>query len=363
MQCGCKSVTTLEEARRFIVDCFKAVGVSEEYARIVSDNLVEADYRGHYSHGMNRLELYINDILGGTVDPKAVCSVEKQSAATALVNGNNCLGAVVGKFCMDLALEKARDAGIGMVVVHGSNHFGINQIYTVQAAKKGFMGFSFTNTSPIMVPTRAKDAALGTNPLSFAAPGLNGDSFILDMSTACVAMGKIEMRARKGQSIPEGWALNSQGKVETDAKVAKEAGRLLPLGGEEINSGYKGYGLGLMVETLCGILSGSAFGPNIRRWGREKAVANLGQAFIAINPNNFAPGFEGRLSTLMDYLRNMAPVESSKPVFVHGDMERTHMSEVDKRGGLLYVSSQLETNAQLAKKLNVSPMGGTMKTK
>ncbi|XP_018574231.1 uncharacterized protein LOC108913209 isoform X2 [Anoplophora glabripennis] len=312
---------------------------------------------------MNRLELYINDILGGTVDPKAVCSVEKQTVATALVNGNNGLGAVVGKFCMDLALEKAREAGIGMVVVHDSNHYGIAGIYALQAAKKGFMGLSFTNTSPCMVPTRAKDAALGTNPLSFAAPGLNGDSFVLDMATTCVAMGKIEIQERKGHPIPEGWALNSQGKIETDAKVAREASRMLPLGGEEINSGYKGYGLALMVEILCGILSGSAYGPNIPRWGSHKVIANLGQAFIAIDPNNFVPDFEGRLTTLMDYLRNMAPVESDKPVLVHGDPERTHMSEVDKRGGLCYVSNQLEANAQLAKRLKVKPMASTVETK
>lgn len=122
--------------------------------------------------------------------------------------------------------------------------------------KEGLIGLSFTNTSPLMSPTRSKGSALGTNPLSLAAPAQNGDSFVLDMATTGVAVGKIEIQRRKGQPIPEGWAQDKQGHVTTDAQIAYDSGCLMPLGGSEITSGYKGTGLGLMVETLCGILSG-----------------------------------------------------------------------------------------------------------
>ncbi|KAJ8962858.1 hypothetical protein NQ318_001263 [Aromia moschata] len=349
-------VTTMEEAFRFMTDCFKAAGTPHEHAEIISENLLEADCRGHYSHGMNRLEMYINDIHGGLSDPKATCTIEKQTIATALVNGNNGMGAVVGKFCMDLAIEKAKDAGIALVVAHSSNHYGIAGMYALQAINQGFIGMSFTNTSPFMAPTRAKTAALGTNPLSLGAPGRCGDSFVLDMATTAVAVGKIELQRRKGLPIPEGWAMNNEGKPETDAEVAYKAAKLMPLGGMEVNSGYKGYGLGVMVEVFCGMLSGSTYGPNIRRWGAHGELANLGQAFLAINPGCFAPGFEGRMSDLMNHLRNMEPSDPEKPVMVHGDPERKHMEKVKADGGLIYVKNQHDTNAKLAEKLNVKPM-------
>ncbi|KAJ8916326.1 hypothetical protein NQ315_005021 [Exocentrus adspersus] len=118
----------------------------------------------------------------------------------------------------------------------------------------------------------------------------------------------IELSRRKGTPIPEGWALNDEGKVETNPDVAIKSSKLLPLGGMEENSGYKGYGLGMMVEIFCGILSGSSFGPFIRKWGAHGETANLGHAFIAINPKCFANGFEKRMNDLMCHLRNMNPV-------------------------------------------------------
>ncbi|KAJ8976630.1 hypothetical protein NQ317_009722 [Molorchus minor] len=301
-------------------------------------------------------DMYINDIKGGLTDPKAVCNIEKQTMATALVNGNNGLGAVVGKFCMDLAIEKARDSGIALVVTHGSNHYGIAAMYALQAIEKGFIGMSFTNTSPFMAPTRAKAAALGTNPLSLGAPALKGDSFLLDMATTAVAVGKIELQKRKGLPIPDGWAMNEDGKPETNAEIAYKAGKLMPLGGVETNSGYKGYGLGMLVEIFCGMLSGSAYGPNVRKWGAHGHLANLGQAFLAIDPKCFAPGFEDRLSDLMGSIRNMEPADPEKPVLMHGDKEKHHIERVNCEGGLRYVKNQHDTNAKLAKELNVKPM-------
>ncbi|KAJ8931437.1 hypothetical protein NQ314_015649 [Rhamnusium bicolor] len=177
-------------------------------------------------------------------------------------------------------------------------------MYALQAINEGFLGMSFTNTSPFMAPTRAKKAALGTNPLSLGAPGLNGDSFVLDMATTAVAVGK-------NIPIPEGWAMNDDGKMETNAEVAYKAGKLMPVGGPEVNSGYKGYGLGVLVEIFSGILSD-------------------------------------------DWKVTLA--DPAKPVLVHGDPERIHMEKVKKDGGLLYVQNQHDTNEKLAQELNVKPM-------
>ncbi|CAG9826511.1 unnamed protein product [Diabrotica balteata] len=349
-------ITPLKEAKRFMIDCFKAVGCNQTHAEIVADNLLEADYRGHYSHGMNRLEMYLKDVKSGLTLPNIVPTIDQETVATAVVNGNNGFGAVVGQYCMNLAMEKAENTGIGLVVCHHSNHYGIAGIYALQAIKKGLIGFSATNTSPLMVPTRATKSALGTNPISLGVPANDGDSFVLDMATTAVALGKIEIQRRKGEPIPQGWALNKEGKVETDSSVAYKATRLLPLGGEELNSGYKGYGLGMFVEILCGILSGSSYGPNIRNWTDFGKEANLGHAFMAINPKVFAPGVENRMSDLMNSLRNMEPADPNLPVLAHGDVERHHMEKVHKDGGLSYVQNQHDTNKRLAENLKISPM-------
>ncbi|KAL1493813.1 hypothetical protein ABEB36_009499 [Hypothenemus hampei] len=304
-----KMITPLQEAKRFMKDCLLAVGASEENAETVSCNLLEADYRGHYSHGMNRLEMYIRDIQNGTTDAKIKPEILNETVATALLDGKNGLGAVVGKCAMEIAINKAKDVGIGFVIARGSNHYGIAGIYALQAIEEGLIGFSVTNTSPLMTPTRAKQAALGTNPLTLGAPAKNGDSFLLDMATTAVALGKIEIAKRKREPIPEGWALNEEGIPESNPTIAYTNAKLMPLGGTELNSGYKGYGLGMLVEIFCGILSGSCYGPHIRRWGSSHEIANLGQAFMAINPKVFAPGFEDRLQDLITYLREMEPVK------------------------------------------------------
>ncbi|XP_060530924.1 uncharacterized oxidoreductase YjmC-like [Cylas formicarius] len=349
-------ITPLDEAKRFMVDCFVAVKTSQDNAQIIADNLVEADFRGHYSHGMNRLDMYIRDIQHGTTDPNAKPEIEKQTAATVLVNGHNGMGAVVGKKCMEFAIDKARETGVGVVVAHSSNHYGIAGIYAQQAIKVGLIGMSFTNTSPLMTPTRAKQATLGTNPMALGAPALNGDYFLLDMATTGAALGKIELAKRKQQPLPIGWALNDEGKPETNAEIAYNAMQLMPLGGTELNSGYKGYGLSMLVEVLCGMLSGSAYGPNIRKWGKSDKIANLGQCFIAIDPKVFAPGFEQRMTDLMGYIRKLSPVDPKLPVLVHGDPERNHMNKVCQEGGLRYVENQHKTNAKLADQLKITPM-------
>lgn len=261
--------------------------------------------------------------------------------------------------------------------VKGSNHYGIAGWYTIRAIEKGFIGISSTNTSPLMCPTRSMEAGLGTktvvffkknylkfsllsgtNPLSFAAPADNGDSFVLDMATTAVAVGKIEIQKRKDLPIPHGWAMDTKGKMTTDAKVGFESACLAPLGGDEITSGYKGFGLGAMVEILCGILAGSNFSTKVRKWTHagSNSEANLGQFFMALDPKCFAPGFSGRMSELNEILRNLTPVDPSNPILIAGDPERNHMKKVDEEGGVKYTENQIITCTNLSKRLGVSPI-------
>lgn len=301
---------TVDESRRFMVDCFLASNTPEQNAIEMADCLVAADYRGHYSHGMNRLDMYLNELNKGTTDGAAIPVVIKDTVSTAWVDGQNGLGAVVGNWCMDLAMEKAKNTGIGMVCCKRTNHYGMAGWYTIRAERKGFMGISMSNTSPVMAPTRSKAPALGTNPIAFAAPANNGDSFLLDMATTSVALGKIEMKRRTGQTCPIGWAQDSEGRPTTDPQVAWEANCLMPLGGAENTSGYKGYGLSTMAEILCGVLADANFSTKVRKWTLDggDSPADLGQVFIAIDPNVFAPGFTDRVTEQNSILRNLPAV-------------------------------------------------------
>jgi LDH2 family malate/lactate/ureidoglycolate dehydrogenase len=223
---------------------------------------------------------------------------------------------------------------------------------------KGFIGLSSTNTSPLMCPTRSMEAGLGTNPISFAAPADKGDSFVLDMATTAVAVGKIEIQRRKGAPVPLGWAQDTKGNMTTNADVAFESGCLAPLGGSAETSGFKGYGLGAMVEVLCGVLAGANFSTKVRKWTHSGAdsEANLGQFFMALDPKCFAPGFTGRMSEMNDILRNLTPVDPANPVLIAGDPERLHMQKVDSEGGVQYTPNQLKTCENLSKRLGIAPI-------
>lgn len=208
-----------------------------------------------------------------------------------------------------------------------------------------------------MCPTRAKEAGLGTNPISFAAPAeKKDDAFVLDMATTAVAVGKIEIQRRKGVDIPLGWANDTTGHLTTDANVAFDSGCLAPLGGGEITSGFKGYGLGAMVEILCGVLAGANFSTKVRKWTHtgSDSEADLGQFFMAIDPKCFAPGFSGRVSEMNDILRNLTPVDASNPVLIAGDPERHHMKQVDAVGGVKYTENQIKTCHELSKRLGIA---------
>ncbi|XP_060565746.1 uncharacterized oxidoreductase YjmC-like, partial [Ruditapes philippinarum] len=186
-------IISKKKVHGFIKRCCWAVGLEDDHGPMLADVLVAADYRGHYSHGLKNLDKYLSDVTNRFVAKKGVPRIVKQTQATALVDGNNLLGPVVGNYCMDLAIEKAKQSGIGWVSVSGSNHFGMASWYGIRAVDKGFIGMAFTNTGAGMAPTRAIQNALGTKPICIAAPAKDGDSFVLDMATTTVAFGKVRL--------------------------------------------------------------------------------------------------------------------------------------------------------------------------
>ncbi|CAG2213783.1 unnamed protein product [Mytilus edulis] len=328
-------VVTKDEVHSFVIRSMEAVGLKLKHGTVLADLIVSAECRGHASHGLNKLEQYMNEIKSGMTSTEDLePSVLKETSATALVDGNNLIGPYVARFCMDLAIQKAKSAGIGIVSCRGSNHFGTAGWYSLRATEQGLI------------------KVLGTNPLSLGAPAQNGDSFVLDMATTAVAMGKCELKGRRDQPLPTGWAVDVEGHETYQFKTM--AG-LSPLGGTEESSGYKGYGLAMMVEVLCGVLSGGAFGLTHRPARTHDRPADYGQCFIAIDPDNFAEGFTERMQSLMDSCRNQEPADQD-PVLVAGDPERHHQALCDKLGGIPYHPAQIRISKDLATRYKVTPM-------
>lgn len=350
------TLVSREDMKSFMVRCMEKVNTCRSHAEALADVLVTGDYRGHFSHGLNRLQMYINDIQKGVCEREGEPEVLQELAGTALVDGHNILGPVVGKFCMELAIKKAQEAGVACVVARGSNHYGIAGYYSMMASAKGMIGMSFTNASPLVAPTRGKQKFLGTNPISVAAPGKAGDEYVLDMATSAVALGKVELQHRKEQPIPKGWAIDKDGVMTTNPEEVLKGGALLPLGGVAETSGYKGYGLGMMVDILCGVLSGAHYGTHIRSWLNVKDPADLGQCFIAINPAAFAPGFNNRMQDLMDLARGQEPVDPQCSVLIPGDPERMHERKCDAEGGIRYHINQIKFADDVATQLSVEPV-------
>jgi len=355
-----------EELMKWSVACLMKAGADEGPARIMCNILLSADKRGHYSHGFNRLDIYYNDIANGIVKPNNEPVILNETTAAALVDGRDGLGGVVAEFSMDLAIKKAKASGIGWVTAKNSNHYGIAGHYAMMAEKVGLCGVSMTNGSPWVTATRSAGArVMSTNPISFTAPGKDGDSMVLDMATSCVAVGKLEVAAVNNSDIPAGWAVDGQGQVTTKPKTAMREGAGLPLGGQEETGGYKGYGLALMVEVLCGVMSGGTWGPNIRHWGRSDKPGGLSHCFLAFDPSVCVPqdgvedgdpkNFSDRMQELMDTFRGLTPANEEKPVLIPGDPEKTREKNVERTRGVNYSGAQFRRFVQISDKFCVPP--------
>lgn len=192
-------IVPLAEARRFMVDCLKAAGASVELANIHADSLIDADYRGNFTYGMNRLELFCKYLKSRRLNGKEKPQLLKETSTCGVVDGQNTFGSVVGNFCMEIAIKKAKTCGIAIVVARNSTPYGCSAYYTEQAVKANMIGFACSNETPIQIVPRAKEAVFGINPIAFAAPISPTDLFSLDMTTAATSVAKIERMANEGK--------------------------------------------------------------------------------------------------------------------------------------------------------------------
>ena len=286
-----------ETAYSFITDAFKGYGVPEEDAKICTDVLLESDKRGIESHGCNRFKpIYIDRIVDGIQNPVTNYEIIKETETTAVVDGHDGMGQVIGYKSMSLAIEKAKKYGMGMVVVRNSCHYGIAGYYASMATKAGCIGITGTNARPSVAPTFGVEGMFGTNPLTIGIPTDEEFDFVIDCASSITQNGKIEYYERIGEDVHPGTIVGLDGEPVTgDAGVALKKIRsgeaaLTTLGGiGEALGGYKGFGYALAVELLSASLQDGNYGKDLNGKDKDgkKVPYHLGHFFIAIDTNHF----------------------------------------------------------------------------
>lgn len=330
----------------FCAGVFEQLGVPGADADIVAEVLVAADLRGIDSHGVARLKRYVDGIRDGMMVPHPNERVVAETPATANIDAGAGLGQPVSHRAMDRAIEKALKVGAGFVTVHNSNHFGIAGYYAMMALAHDCIGISMTNAAPLVVPTFGRDAILGTNPIALAAPAGREHPFVLDMATSTVPRGKLEVYNREEKALPLGWATDETGVPTSDAGHALDnllsrcGGGLLPLGGAgDVMGGHKGYGLALLVDVMCAVLSGAAYANLVypRTKDGRPLPSNIGHFFGAWRLDAFRPPAEFRaaMDDLQQRLRSIPKANGQSRVYVHGEKEFEEAERRAREGILL----------------------------
>src|SRR6202171_5817026 len=254
-------VFPIEALREFSTRVFLHFGVPKADAMQAADVLASADLRGIDSHGVARLTSYFDLLNEGLINPTPKIKIVRSTMSTATVDGDNGLGLVVGPHANRIAMDMAEKAGSGWVSVCNTNHFGIAGYYVLQALERDLIGWAMTNSTSLVTPLWGMERMLGTNPIAIAFPGKEEPPIVIDMATCAAAYGKIEMARRKGEAIPSGWGIDSQGRATTNPDDTVNGGALLPLGSDRDRGGHKGYALAVMVDVLSAVLSGANWGP------------------------------------------------------------------------------------------------------
>ena len=309
----------------FCVAVLEKAGVPRENAEIVARSLLAANLRGVDTHGITRLPIYVERLRAGLTKGRAQGAVIAETASTAVYDGQDGLGQVVGTKAMQLAIAKAHAAGVGMVTARNSTHYGTAAYYAMMALDKDMIGIALTNSPSLMAPWGGRKAFLGTNPLAIAVPAGTEKPFVLDMATSVVARGAIILAAKKGETVPNTWGLNKDGEPTASAKEANE-GALLPLGG------HKGFGLAMAIEVLTATLAGGPFGPHVGElYNNPTRTQGVGHFFGAIRIDRFRPAaeFKADMDAMIREVKAEPMAKGFAKIMVAGEPE--YLTEQERR--------------------------------
>ncbi|RAL14687.1 Ldh family oxidoreductase [Aspergillus homomorphus CBS 101889] len=311
----------------FVQRVLEGNGVSAADATIIANCLIQADLRGVDTHGSNRIPSYMARIRQGVLDANATPTLQQVTPVVAQVDGHNAFGFVAAHLAMERAIGMAREFGIGMVSVKHSNHFGMSAWLVQQAVDAGMLSLVFTNSSPALPAWGGREKLMGVSPIACGAPAGVAPPFILDMAPSVAARGKIYKALRRGERIPEDWALDAEGKRTTDPEQALQ-GTMLPMGGP------KGSALAIMMDVFSGVLSGSAFAGGVTNPYDPSKPADVGHFLIAIKPDLFMglEDFKERMDYLYQRVVGCEKMDGVDRIYYPGEIELLCKEKREKEG-------------------------------
>ena len=320
-----------------------------EEAQVVANSLVDADLRGVSSHGVIRLPIYLSRLANGVIPGSVDVEIIKETESTAVLDGHDGLGQIVSKKAIDILLEKAENSPISAVTVRNSNHFGAAAYWASKIQEKDMIGFSISNVEPLMPPPGGAAARVGNNPISIVVPTGDSKPIVLDMATSTVPLGRILNAKSKGESLPEGWAVDSTGKPTTDPDKVVNGGFLYPVGGP------KGYALAIIVDVLSALLSGGAVGKEINSMYNDINNPNcVSHFFMAIRIDAFLDPqlFYQSIGRYIQFIKDTPLAEGANGIFLPGEIE--HLTKAKNvTAGINLPNSVVDDLVNLSKKANL----------
>lgn len=326
----------------------RAGGVPEESAETVAVSLGASNLRGVDSHGFQLLPFYMKQIAERNMDIHAQGHVANENGCCLIYDGEYGIGQVIARNCCDHAIRLGRSHGAGVVVARESNHFGAAAYWAQRMSAAGLIGIVMCNASPLVAPWQGKEKRFGTNPICMSVPG--PDRWLLDMATTTVAMGRIFKASISGEpTIPAGWAIDKNGVPTTQTSAALE-GWPMPLGG------YKGYGLAMMAEILCAVLSGGAMSMELGGIYMRDRPMRTSQFFLALDVTRFMPldEFAHRMRRLVEMMKSSAPADGFDEVLVAGDPEWRNAAK-RRQAGIPLSEGVWKTITDAAEAVGVTP--------
>ena len=297
---------------------FIAAGVPVDDAALIADTLIATDARGIHSHGVIRAARYIDCIKSGGIKADAEVQILNDSPSCVRLSAAGGLGIPAAIKATDMAIERAKKYGVAVATVNHSDHYGAAGVYSLRCADQGFMGFSMSNTCPLVAPSGGSKATIGNNPFSYAAPGAKYRAILFDICMSVVASGKLIIAAAEGKKIPKEWILDAQGNPTDDPSEIYRDAIMLPF------ASHKGYGFAVMVELLSGVLAGAGITEDVHSWNTVPGMdADTGHCFIVINPEFFGglEVFKKRTDLLIDRMLATPPAAGVDKVRYPGEIE------------------------------------------
>lgn len=327
----------------------RAGGIPDADAATIADVLVTTDMRGIHSHGIVRLARYLDCIRAGGIKPDVEPAILSESANSIMASANGGLGIPAAVKVMRRLLDKAEGSAISIATLNHSDHYGAAGHYAMMAAERGFLGFSMSNTCPLVAPTGGRAAAIGNNPFAYAAPGRKHRAVLFDICMSKIAAGKIELARGAGKKIPTGWIITADGKDTDDPNDYWRGAAMLPF------AEHKGYGFATMVEAMTGALAMSGMMSGVNSWNTQPGRdADTGHCFIVVNPAFFGgkDAFRERIDSMIDELKRCPAVDGVAEVLYPGELEWRREEAALAAGLELPVASEMEL-ARAAEMTNI----------